>query len=113
MSTRSVNRRVPETLEERRLRWLRRVFYIVVGAALALETESSAPDPLATIGTIFHANVSSWLDCSIKDCTLKFSNVKVIFSILEISLAVIFVIWLLIRRKRDSRSSRPKYSLGT
>src|SRR5262249_49024684 len=56
-------------------------------------------DPPAWIGFYFHSNVSSWLDCSIKDCSLKFTNVKVILSPLEISLITVFVLWLLIVRK--------------
>lgn len=114
MGTRTTNRRlrVRETPTETRFRWLRVAFFIIIGAALALETESSAPDPLASIGVFFHANVSSWLDCSIKDCSLKFSSVKVIFSVLEISLGVIFLLWFLVGRKSGRRIG-PKYNLGT
>jgi O-Antigen ligase len=112
MGMRTTSRRVRETPTETRFRWLRVAFFIIVGAALALESESSASDPLATIGLFFHSNVSSWLDCSIKDCTLKFSNVKVIFSALEISLAVLFLLWVLMGRKSQGRKG-PKYNLGT
>jgi hypothetical protein len=100
MRTRTTSRRFQELPTDSRLRWLRTAFLIIVGAALALESESSSEDPLAWIGFYFHSNVSSWLDCSIKDCSLKFADVKVILSVLEISLLAVFVLWLLVARKQ-------------
>src|SRR5579885_1262135 len=109
MHTRTTSRHIKlQSTADSRLRLLRRIFLVVVGAALALETESTSPDPMAWIGFFFHSNVSSWLDCSIRDCSLKFENVKLIFSPLEIALMALFVLWLLLARKRRSIFSYDK-----
>jgi hypothetical protein len=110
--TSTPSRQLREAAADSRLRWLRMLFLITIGAALTLEAQSSAPDPLVSIGGLFHSNVSSWLDCSIKDCSLKFANVKVIFSVLEITLFVIFVLWLLLVRGGRGRQ-RAKFDRGT
>src|SRR5581483_6173946 len=96
MRSRTTRRRLREAHVDTRLRQLRTLFFVIIGAALALESQSSSSDPLAFAGFLFHSNVSSWLDCSIKDCSLKFASVKIIFSGLEISLAVLVVLWLLV-----------------
>ncbi len=116
MRSRTTRRRLREAHVDTRLRQLRTLFFVIIGAALALESQSSSSDPLAFAGFLFHSNVSSWLDCSIKDCSLKFASVKIIFSGLEISLAVLVVLWLLVTRRGKGKNQirgRRKIDPGT